>query len=184
MTESANAAPVYAGPKRVFSGVQPTNGLHLGNYLGALKNFVALQNEFDCLYCVVDLHAITAKLDPENLARNTREAAAAFIASGVDPKRSAVFAQSAVVQHAELAWTRARGDKAARRCHLTHKIDHAAAGQPHVGGGGKRGIVEHAHLFGRQLVKNRHVGSGAIIASRLRSARQKSYKVTGARLRV
>jgi tryptophanyl-tRNA synthetase len=104
MTESANAAPVYAGPKRVFSGVQPTNGLHLGNYLGALKNFVALQNEFDCLYCVVDLHAITAKLDPENLARNTREAAAAFIASGVDPKRSAVFAQSAVVQHAELAW--------------------------------------------------------------------------------
>ena len=105
MTESAaRPDPAYAGPQRVFSGVQPTNGLHLGNYLGALKNFAALQNKYDCLYCVVDMHAITAKLDPENLAHNTREAAAAFIASGVDPKRSAVFAQSAVAQHAELAW--------------------------------------------------------------------------------
>jgi tryptophanyl-tRNA synthetase len=94
----------YAGPNRVFSGVQPTNGLHLGNYLGALKNFVALQDSYECLYCVVDLHAITAKIEPEHLARNTREAAAAFIASGVDPKRSAVFAQSAVSQHTELAW--------------------------------------------------------------------------------
>jgi tryptophanyl-tRNA synthetase len=107
MTEPAacaESAPSYTGPQRVFSGVQPTNGLHLGNFLGALKNFAALQNSYECLYCVVDMHAITAKLDPENLARNTREAAAAFIASGVDPKRSAVFAQSAVVQHAELAW--------------------------------------------------------------------------------
>ncbi|MET0546036.1 MAG: tryptophan--tRNA ligase, partial [Caulobacterales bacterium] len=83
---------------------QPTNGLHLGNYLGALKNFVALQSSYECLYCVVDLHAITAKIEPDQLARNTREAAAAFIASGVDPKRSAVFAQSAVPQHTELAW--------------------------------------------------------------------------------
>src|SRR5262245_40924989 len=103
MTDApSEAGPKYTGPQRVFSGVQPTNGLHLGNYLGALKNFVALQDSYECLYCIVDLHAITAKLDPENLARNTREAAAAFIASGVDPKRSAVFAQSAVVQHAEL----------------------------------------------------------------------------------
>ena len=97
--------PAYQGPQRVFSGVQPTGGLHLGNYLGAIKKFVALQAEYDCLYCVVDLHAITVPQDPAALVRNTREVAAAFLAAGVDPKRSIVFVQSAVPAHTELAWT-------------------------------------------------------------------------------
>jgi tryptophanyl-tRNA synthetase len=96
--------PVYSGPQRVFSGVQPTNGLHLGNYLGALKKFVALQDQYDCIYCVVDLHAITAEIDPAGLAQRTRDVAAAYIAAGIDPKRSIVFVQSAVREHAELAW--------------------------------------------------------------------------------
>jgi tryptophanyl-tRNA synthetase len=89
---------------RVFSGVQPTGNLHLGNYLGAITKFVALQAEHDCLYCVVDLHAITVFQDPEELAKNTREVTAAFIASGIDPERHIVFNQSQVSGHAELAW--------------------------------------------------------------------------------
>jgi tryptophanyl-tRNA synthetase len=89
---------------RVFSGVQPTGNLHLGNYLGAITKFVALQAENECLYCVVDLHAITVFQDPDELARNTREVTAAFIASGIDPKRHIVFNQSQVSGHAELAW--------------------------------------------------------------------------------
>jgi len=91
-------------PPRVFSGVQPTGNLHLGNYLGAITKFVALQHEHDCLYCVVDLHAITVWQEPAELARNTREVTAAFIASGLDPKRSILFNQSQVAAHAELAW--------------------------------------------------------------------------------
>jgi tryptophanyl-tRNA synthetase len=89
---------------RVFSGVQPTGNLHLGNYLGAINKFVALQAEHDCLYCVVDLHAITVFQDPDELAKNTREVTAAFIASGIDPERHIVFNQSQVSGHAELAW--------------------------------------------------------------------------------
>ena len=89
---------------RVFSGVQPTGNLHLGNYLGAITRFVALQVEHDCLYCVVDLHAITVFQDPDELKRNTREVTAAFIASGIDPARHIVFNQSQVSGHAELAW--------------------------------------------------------------------------------
>ncbi len=89
---------------RVFSGVQPTGNLHLGNYLGAITKFVALQAEHDCLYCVVDLHAITVFQDPAELTRNTREVTAAFIASGIDPDRHIVFNQSQVSGHAELAW--------------------------------------------------------------------------------
>ena len=89
---------------RVFSGVQPTGNLHLGNYLGAITKFVALQADNDCLYCVVDLHAITVFQDPDELTRNTREVTAAFIASGIDPKRHIVFNQSQVSGHAELAW--------------------------------------------------------------------------------
>ncbi|HET7211418.1 MAG TPA: tryptophan--tRNA ligase [Methyloceanibacter sp.] len=89
---------------RVFSGVQPTGNLHLGNYLGAITKFVALQAEHDCLYCVVDLHAITVFQDPEELTKNTREVTAAFIASGIDPARHIVFNQSQVSGHAELAW--------------------------------------------------------------------------------
>jgi tryptophanyl-tRNA synthetase len=97
--------PAYTGPQRVFSGMQPTNGLHLGNYLGALQKFVALQEKFsECIYCVVDLHAITAGPDPKDLAAKTREVAAAYLAAGVDPKRSIVFVQSAVREHSELAW--------------------------------------------------------------------------------
>jgi len=88
----------------VFSGVQPTGNLHLGNYLGAIKRFVALQESHDCIYCVVDLHAITVWQDPAELMRATREVTAAFLASGIDPKKHIVFNQSRVPQHAELAW--------------------------------------------------------------------------------
>ena len=88
----------------VFSGVQPTGNLHLGNYLGAIRKFVALQEDNDCIYCVVDMHAITAQLVHSDLKAQTRSIAAAFIASGIDPVKHIVFNQSAVPQHAELAW--------------------------------------------------------------------------------
>ena len=97
-------APAYQGPTRVLSGVQPTGDLHLGNYLGALVKFVRLQDEMECLYCVVDMHAITQWQDPKTLKSQTREIAAAYLAAGVDPKKAAIFAQSAVPAHAELAW--------------------------------------------------------------------------------
>jgi tryptophanyl-tRNA synthetase len=90
--------------ERVFSGVQPTGNLHLGNYLGAITRFVALQDAFDCIYCVVDMHAITTWQDPTELAGQIREVTAAFIAAGIDPKRHIVFNQSQVAEHAELAW--------------------------------------------------------------------------------
>ena len=89
---------------RVFSGVQPTGNLHLGNYLGAIRNFVGLQDTHECLYCVVDMHAITVWQEPKELAANTREVAAAYIASGIDPKSHIIFNQSKVSAHAELAW--------------------------------------------------------------------------------
>ena len=88
----------------VFSGVQPTGNLHLGNYLGAIKHFVELQERYDCIYCVVDLHAITVWQDPAELPRAIREVTAAFIACGIDPKKHIVFNQSQVAEHAELAW--------------------------------------------------------------------------------
>ena len=88
---------------RVFSGTQPSGDLHLGNYLGAIKRYVEMQKTHECIYCVVDMHAITVWQDPADLRRATREVAAAFIAAGVDPKRSIIFNQSQVVQHAELA---------------------------------------------------------------------------------
>ncbi len=92
--------------KRIFSGVQPTGNLHLGNYLGAIRNFVELQKDenSECIYCVVDLHAITVWQDPAALKANTREVAAAYLAAGIDPERSIIFNQSAVSAHAELAW--------------------------------------------------------------------------------
>ena len=90
--------------ERVFSGVQPTGNLHLGNYLGAIARFVALQEAYDCIYCVVDLHAITVWQDPAELPKATREVTAAFIACGIDPKKHIVFNQSQVAEHAELAW--------------------------------------------------------------------------------
>ena len=90
--------------QRVFSGIQPSGDLHLGNYLGAIRRFVPLQETHETIYCVVDMHAITVWQEPEDLRRATREVAAAFIAAGIDPKRSIIFNQSQVVQHAELAW--------------------------------------------------------------------------------
>ena len=90
--------------KLVFSGVQPTGNLHLGNYLGALKNFVSLQKEMECIYCVVDLHAITVFQIPINLHDNVLETTASFLATGLDPDKSIIFNQSSVSGHAELAW--------------------------------------------------------------------------------
>ena len=90
--------------KRILSGVQPSGDLHLGNYLGAIKNFVSLQKEYECFFCVVDLHAITVWQDPKVLANKTREVTAAFIASGIDPKKNNIFVQSQVPQHAQLGW--------------------------------------------------------------------------------
>ena len=90
--------------KLVFSGVQPTGNLHLGNYLGALKNFVSLQKEMECIYCVVDLHAITIFQDPNHLIDNVLETTASFLATGLDPSKSIIFNQSSVSGHTELAW--------------------------------------------------------------------------------
>ena len=90
--------------KLVFSGVQPSGNLHLGNYLGALKNFVSLQKEMECIYCVVDLHAITVFQNPNELKNNILETTASFIATGLDPNKSIIFNQSSVSCHSELAW--------------------------------------------------------------------------------
>tara|TARA_Y100000768_G_scaffold367613_1_gene330858 strand:- start:892 stop:1893 length:1002 start_codon:yes stop_codon:yes gene_type:complete len=92
--------------KKIFSGVQPTGNLHLGNYLGAIKNFVELNNngQNECVFCVVDLHAITVKQNPKELKNNIRETVATFIASGIDPNKSIIFNQSAVPAHSEAAW--------------------------------------------------------------------------------
>ncbi|MDA9585185.1 tryptophan--tRNA ligase [Candidatus Pelagibacter sp.] len=92
--------------KKIFSGVQPTGNLHLGNYLGAIKNFVELQNEREneCIFCVVDLHAITVKQDPKELKKNIRETVATFLACGIDPSQSIIFNQSMVSAHSEAAW--------------------------------------------------------------------------------
>lgn len=94
----------YTGPERVFSGVQPSGNLTLGNYLGAIKRFVEMQDRHDCIYCVVDMHAITVWQEPQDLTRATREVAAVYMAAGLDPKRSILFNQSKVYAHAELAW--------------------------------------------------------------------------------
>ena len=92
--------------KKIFSGVQPTGNLHLGNYLGAIKNFVELNNDLEnnCIFCVVDLHAITVKQDPKELKNNIRETVATFVACGINPKKSIIFSQSSVPAHSEGAW--------------------------------------------------------------------------------
>ena len=90
--------------KKVFSGVQPTGNLHLGNYLGAIKNFVDLQRDFECIYCVVDLHAITNRQDPKELELNVLETTASFIASGLNSEKNIIFNQASVAAHSELAW--------------------------------------------------------------------------------
>ncbi len=99
-----DAAPTNEFRQLVFSGVQPTGNLHLGNYLGALQKFVALQDTHDCIYCVVDLHSLTATLMHDDLMDQTRAIAAAYLACGLDPKKNIIFNQSRVPQHAELAW--------------------------------------------------------------------------------
>ena len=91
-------------PERVFSGMQPTGNLHLGNYLGAMLNWVKMQETHECIYCVVDLHAMTIRHDPAELLRDTRELTAAYLACGLDPVKSIIFNQSQVAEHAELAW--------------------------------------------------------------------------------
>jgi len=90
--------------KRVFSGVQPTGNIHLGNYLGALKQFVELQNDHECIYCIVDEHAITVPQDPKKLRKHILDVAALYLAIGIDPKKSIIFVQSQVSGHAELGW--------------------------------------------------------------------------------
>ena len=90
--------------RRVFSGVQPTGNLHLGNYLGAIKNFVNLQNKFECVYCIVDLHAITNRQDPKELKSNILETVASFIAAGINSEKNIIFNQASVAAHSELAW--------------------------------------------------------------------------------
>ena len=89
---------------RVFSGVQPTGNLHLGNYLGAIKKFAAIQHSHECIYCVVDMHAVTVELVQPQLKSQTREIAAAYIAAGIDPEKSIIFNQGQVREHTELAW--------------------------------------------------------------------------------
>jgi tryptophanyl-tRNA synthetase len=89
---------------RIFSGIQPTGNLHLGNYLGAVRNWVRLQRDFECIFCIVDLHAITQPQDPAELRRSTREVAALYIAAGIDPEHCTIFNQSQVSAHAELGW--------------------------------------------------------------------------------
>ncbi len=101
---ATTTAPKQAFKPLVFSGVQPTGNLHLGNYLGAIVKFVELQRTHDCIYCVVDLHAITVWQEPSELTKAIREVTAAFIACGIDPKQHIVFNQSQVAEHAELAW--------------------------------------------------------------------------------
>lgn len=101
-----NQTPTEKKPirQRVFSGIQPTANIHLGNYLGAIKRFVTIQHEMESLFCVVDMHAITVPQDPKKLKEQTREIAASYLASGIDPEKSVIFAQSSVSAHAELAW--------------------------------------------------------------------------------
>lgn len=89
---------------KVFSGVQPTGNIHLGNYIGALRQFVELQEEMDCVYCIVDMHSITVPQDPEQLRKTTLDVAALYMAVGLDPKKATIFVQSTVPQHAELSW--------------------------------------------------------------------------------
>src|SRR3989344_3453163 len=89
---------------KIFSGIQPTNQLHIGNYLGALKQWAELQKENECIYCIVDLHALTIPYDPKKMQEKIRETVIALIASGIDPEKSIIFVQSQVKEHAELGW--------------------------------------------------------------------------------
>ena len=103
-TLSETAAPAEERRERVLSGVQPTGTLHLGNYLGAIRQWVQFQDDYDSFFCVVDLHAITAPHNPKLLQQETLDAAALYIAAGIDPEKSPIFVQSHVTAHAELCW--------------------------------------------------------------------------------
>jgi tryptophanyl-tRNA synthetase len=104
MSDTPDTTPARKRRPRVFSGIQPSGSMHLGNYLGAMRNWVAMQESHDCVYCVVDLHAITVRQERAELRRSTVDAANFFLASGIDPERSIVFVQSHVTAHSELAW--------------------------------------------------------------------------------
>ena len=121
--------------KRIFSGMQPTSQLHLGNYLGALKNWVNLQDETDseCLYCVMDLHAVTAEYDPARLTDATREIAAAYIAAGIDPNKSSVFVQSSIPEHSQLMWLLATMAQMGKLERMTQFKDKAGKNQERAG---------------------------------------------------
>lgn len=120
--------------KRILSCMQPTNNLHIGNYLGALKNFVALQDEgAECLYGVVDLHAITVAYDHTQLAQSTREIAAAYIAAGIDPKKSTLFVQSAIPQHSQLMWLFATMSQMGKLERMTQFKDKAGKNKERAG---------------------------------------------------
>ncbi len=120
--------------KRIFSGMQPTNRLHLGNYLGALRNWVDLQRQdYECIFCVVDLHAITVPQDADKLAQATREIAAAYIAAGVDPDKCIIFPQSAVPAHSQLMWLLATMTQMGKLDRMTQFKDKAGKNAERVG---------------------------------------------------
>ena len=123
--------------KRIFSGIQPSGSLHIGNYLGAIKNWVKLQDEFESIFCVVDMHAITVPQDPEELRKKTIEVAKIYLASGIDLKKSTIFIQSHVKEHAELAWILNTVTRMQDLMKMTQFIDKAMRGFE-----GKRAILK------------------------------------------
>jgi tryptophanyl-tRNA synthetase len=125
----------YMSKQRIFSGIQPSGNLHLGNYLGAIKNWVKLQNEYDSIFCVVDLHAITVPQDPEELKKKTIEVAKIYLAAGIDPKKSAIFIQSHIPEHTELTWILNTLTKISEMERMTQFKDKSAKGKEGVGMG-------------------------------------------------
>ncbi len=121
--------------KRIFSGAQPTGGFHLGNYLGALRNWVELQHKYESFFCVVNLHALTLPQDPKELAAKTREVARLYLAAGIDPQVSTIFIQSGVPEHAELAWVLTCMSRVSELERMTQFKDKAAKQREGVGAG-------------------------------------------------
>jgi tryptophanyl-tRNA synthetase len=119
--------------KRIFSGIQPSGNLHIGNYLGAIKNWVKLQDEYDSIFCVVDMHAITVPQDPEQLRQKTIEVAKIYLAAGIDPEKSAIFIQSHIPEHAELCWILNTITKTAEMNRMTQFKDKAGKNIENVG---------------------------------------------------
>jgi len=122
-------------PKRIFSGIQPSGILHLGNYLGAIRNWVKLQNEYESVFCVVDLHAVTVPQKPEELKNNTLAVAKTYLAAGVDPEKSAIFVQSHVPEHTELAWILNTITKISELERMTQFKDKSASGPENISAG-------------------------------------------------